>query len=76
MKKLIAFLKKYFPEGIQMFNTANIAGDFMITIYYEDNIEVNYAPGYNYIEIFGLSKDEFEQVNNIINHWHLKKEEK
>lgn len=66
--KLIAFLKEEFPKGIQMFNTKNIAGDYMITIYDEDNIEVDYAPSYEYIEIFGLSKDEFEHVNNIINH--------
>ena len=33
MEKLIEFLKKEFPNGIQMFNTRNLVGDQMRTIY-------------------------------------------
>ena len=35
MEKLIKFLKERFPEGIQMFDTRNIVGDMMETIYYD-----------------------------------------
>lgn len=62
MEELIEFLKEEFPNGIQMFDTRNIAGDYMETIYEKDGITVDYAPFYEYIEIFGLSKEEFEMV--------------
>ena len=59
---LIVFLKKEFPKGIQMFSTRNIVGDFMINIYEEDGIYVDYCYQYEYIEIFGLTKEEFKKV--------------
>ncbi len=62
MKNLINFLKKRFPSGIQMFDTRNICGDYMITIYEKDGITVDYCRGYNYIEIFGLTDEQFEEV--------------
>lgn len=37
-------------------------GDFRFTIYEEDGIEVLFAPHYDYIEIYGISDEEFEQV--------------
>lgn len=62
MEKLIAFLKEEFPEGIQMFRTRNFVGDPMVNIYDEDGIQVDYCHYYGYIEIFGLSAEEFETV--------------
>lgn len=62
IKKLIEFLKKQFPHGIQMFNTPSIMDDYRETIYDEDSIEVLFAPGYEYIEIYGISDEEFERV--------------
>lgn len=34
----------------------------MVTIYYDGEIMVNYCPSYEYIEIFGLTKEQFEIV--------------
>lgn len=62
MSKLIEFLKDRFPDGIQAFSTKNIAGDRMVTIYYDGEVEVDYCPYYEYIEIFGLTKEQFEEV--------------
>lgn len=67
MVELIVFLRNMFPNGIQMLDTRNISGDSMKTIYYYDGICVNYCSHYNYIEIFGLSEEEFEIVNSVIN---------
>ena len=67
MEKLIEFLKKKFPKGIQMFDTRNWVGDSMCNIYNEDGIVVDYCYGYEYIEIFGLTNEQFEYVENIIN---------
>lgn len=63
--KLIAFLKEKFPEGIQMFDTKNVVGDHMETIYEEDGITVDYCCGWGYIEIFGVSKEDFDYIEKI-----------
>ena len=62
MDDLIKFLKKRFPRGIQMFDTRNICGDYMVTIYEQDGITVDYCHGYDYIEIFGLTYEQFAEV--------------
>ena len=67
MEKLIEFLKKEFPDGIQMFNTKNWVGDPMYTIYKKDGIVVEYCSRYEYIEVFGLSIKEFSRLNAEIN---------
>lgn len=50
-----------------MFDTPNIVGDFMVPIYKKDNILVLFAPVYDYIEIFGISDEEFERVEKEVN---------
>lgn len=67
MEDLIVFLKKDFPNGIQMFNTRNWVGDSMVNIYDENGIEVDYCYDYEYIEVFGLSEEQFKELNKIIN---------
>ena len=34
----------------------------MVTIYNKDGIQVDYAPGYEYIEIFELTDKEYEEL--------------
>lgn len=54
------FIQNTFGEHkIQMFNTRNTANDYMKTIYKDENIIVDYAPFYDYIEVFGLTDDEY-----------------
>lgn len=60
--KLKKFLKGVFKKSIQAFTTKNIVGDYMETIYNKDGIQVDYAPGYGYIEIFGLTDEEYEEL--------------
>lgn len=67
IENLIGFLKENFEKGIQMFDTPNIAGDLMFLIYKKDDITVLFAPGYNYIEIFGISDEEFARVEKEVN---------
>lgn len=62
IEKLINFLKERFEDGIQMFDTPSIMGDFRVPIYGEDEITVLWAPHYEYIEIHGISDEEFERV--------------
>lgn len=68
VEELIRFLETRFRVGkIQMFDTRNIVGDLMQNIYYKDGIVVDYCSGWHYIEIFGLTYEEFEYVNEKIN---------
>lgn len=67
IEKLIIFLKENFEKGIQMFDTPNIVGDFTVPIYEKYDILVLFAPEYDYIEIFGISDEEFERVEKEVN---------
>lgn len=62
IEKLIKFLKERFESGIQMFDTPSLVDDYRIPIYVDDDITVLYAPGWDYIEIYGISDEEFERV--------------
>lgn len=46
----------------RLFQKKGIARDSMVTIYYDGEITVDYCPYYEYIEIFGLTKEQFEEV--------------
>ena len=61
INKLKRFLQENYPN-IQAFDTRNIVGDYMITVYDEDGITVDYCPYYEYIEIFGLRYEEFKDL--------------
>lgn len=61
-ENVISFLKKRFQNKIQMFDTRNFVGDHMITIYDSNGVVIDYCPDYDYIEIFGLTDDEFAIV--------------
>lgn len=67
--KLKKFLQENYPNE-QAFNTRNLLADNMGTVYDEDGIIVDYCYDYSYIEIFGLTDKEFE--NLIDNKGHLK----
>ena len=62
IEKLIKFLKERFEDGIQMFDIPSLVNDFRLPIYSEDEITVLWAPGYEYIEIYGISSEEFDRV--------------
>lgn len=70
LKRMLEFLEQWVRENdesllwgdgtIQTFTTRNMVGDFMYTIYDEDGIQVDFAPSYIYIEVFGLKENEEE----------------
>mgnify|MGYP007077603125 FL=1 len=69
IEKLIKFLKERFESGIQMFDTPSLVNDYRIPIYVEDDITVLYAPSRDYIEIYGISDEEFERVMKEAKGW-------
>lgn len=47
-----------------IFNTGNIAGDPMGTIYEDDTLSILGCYYYSYFEVFGLSNDDFEKLKD------------
>ena len=64
--KIIYFLKEKFPNGIQCFYTRNLVGDEMETIYEDGEVTIDFCYYYEYIEIFGLTKEEYNDVVNQV----------
>lgn len=62
IENLIKFLKNQFKDGIQMFNTPSLTHSFRLPIYIKDEIAVLWPPYYEYIEIYGISNEEFERI--------------
>lgn len=57
------FLHEYFNGySIQAFTTRNIVGDEMETIYEENGVTIDFCWDYDYIEIFGITEDEFDKL--------------
>ena len=70
LDKLKTFLREFIPkvawgvrdDRIQMFRTRCVFPDTMERIYYADDIKVDFCPGWVYLEIFGLTDDEYAEV--------------
>lgn len=67
IKKLRQFLIGRGFKGTQTFNSRNMVGDPMGTIYEKDGITVDYCHHYEYLEIFGLSNEEYQSLSDILN---------
>ena len=70
-KKIIKENYKYADCGI--FNTPNIMGDPMTTIYRSNELTIDICYDYSYFEVFCLSNDEFDELEKFYNT--LEKEE-
>lgn len=64
-KKVVSENWKELDCGI--FNTRNIVGDQMDTIYKDDDLVIDACWGNAYFEVFGLTDDEFEELRNYYN---------
>ena len=50
-----------------IFNTKNTIGDQMDNIYSEDGLTIDICSGWFYFEVFGLSQDEFKELESFYN---------
>lgn len=48
-----------------LFNTRNLIGDPMSTIYDEDGLTIDVCYRYSYFEVFGLTDEEFEELKKF-----------
>ena len=64
-KKII---KEYFLlADCGLFNTRNIFGDLMETIYNDGYVTIDICYGYSYFEVFGLNEKEFRELKDYYN---------
>ena len=68
-KDVEKILKENDLWGKQVFFSRNIAGDQMDLVYSHDGIVIDYCPYYDYIEVFGLT----EEDQNILEEAHINK---
>ena len=59
--------KKVIAENIDdarcgIYDTRNIVGDYMDTLYASDDLIVDICYGYAYFEVFGLTDNEFAEL--------------
>lgn len=64
-KKIIKAYYRYADCGI--FDSRNIIGDAMGTIYTGEGLTIDICYGYAYFEVFGLSDAEFEELERYYN---------
>lgn len=71
VKAVSKFLVERFVKGIQMFNCRGI--DPVETIYCEHGVTIYWSWYYEYIEVLGLSKTEYRELENVLqkNGWEV-----
>lgn len=66
IKKLREFIVNGGYKGKQTFDRRGMAGDTMTTIYDEDGITVDFCYHYDYLEIFGLTDEQYKSLSDIL----------
>lgn len=63
LKKAKEIIKEYYSGGdCGIFNTRNSVGDRMTTIYTDGELTIDICYTWSYFEVFGLSDDEFTEL--------------
>lgn len=62
--------KKIIKENFEsadcgLYDTRNIVGDPMVTLYSDDGLIIDICYRYAYFEVFGLSSDEFDELGKF-----------
>jgi len=61
-------IKEHYKNGdCGIFNTRNILGDPMVNIYDDNDLVIDICYSYGYFEVFGLSDDEFVELEKYYN---------
>lgn len=72
--KLLTFLRNSNLLGMQVFNCESLVGDARECVYSEDGIEVLVSYYWDYVEVLGISDEEFKAISTREGSFrHLKK---
>lgn len=66
LEKALDYIKANYHSGIQVFYSRNIIGDQMETAWSEDGVIIDYCPGYDYLEVLGLTEDEIHALCDLL----------
>ena len=64
-KKIIK--ENYKDADCGIFDSQNIVGDWMTNIYNDNGLAIDICYQYAYFEVFGLSDDEFDELEKFYN---------
>ena len=68
LEKAKEVIKEHIKDATYgIFDCRNIAGDHMTNIYSENGLDIDICYGYAYFEVFGLTDDEFAQLETYYN---------
>ena len=63
LEKAKEIINQNYIKGVcGIFNTRNVVGDTMATIYDDGELQIDICYGWSYFEVFGLSKEEFNEL--------------
>lgn len=63
LEKAKEIVKAYYSvANCGIFNTLNIVGDSMTTVYEDDDLTIDVCYPYSYFEVFGLSYEDFKEL--------------
>ena len=48
-----------------LYNTRNVTNDHMVNIYTSNDIQLDICTDYDYFEVFGLTENEFKDLQNF-----------
>lgn len=67
-KKVKELIKEYYEQARHgIFNTRNIVGDSMITIFNGEYFTLDICFGWEYFEVFGATEEEFAELTELYN---------
>lgn len=68
LEKAKTIIKENFKAGnYGLYNTRNIAGDNMTTLYKEGGLQIDICYYWSYFEVFGLSDSQFDELLDYYN---------
>lgn len=66
LEKAKEVIKKYYDDATcGIFDSRNIVGDLMDNIYEDEELSIDICYGYAYFEVFGLTDEEFAELENF-----------
>ena len=66
VKKIREFLLQHDYAGLQTFDCRNWVGDPTVCVYSEDGVEILFCYEYDYLEIIGLTDEEYKSLYDVL----------
>ena len=63
IEKVIEFLHEKFPDKIELYRVRLFPSSSLNLIYHNDCIALGHNEGWRYIDIYGVTEEEYEKIN-------------